>query len=709
MVRACAVLVGLAIALTGCTDSKSVKGQNRGQIGGDDADPDAFATVGMKTMPDNMGPIAVSGVGLVYRLPPGMGSSAIPGSWRQMLEMSLKKQGFTHLKELLDDPNKTTSLVLVSAIIPPGARKGELVDVQITLPEDSRTTSLKGGVLLSCDLMDYDTTGNLKSMAKEGRATTPEGSLVLGSTWAKAEGPVVAGTLVSGKTTDRAERRKEREVQEAIAAGKTDREIAESFGLSLRAAEELRTRLAGSDDLEPPSLRAGRIWSGARVTQPRPYYFMMKPGDQSIRMASNVAERLNSTFYGNGDPSLRVAEAKTRELVIVSVPYSYRNNHHRYLLVSRQVPINPVSNDSFYRRKLEDELHEPATTITAAIKLEALGANSKQALRVALNNTSPWVRFAAAESLAYLGHTDGAAELAKLAEDHPALRPQCLKALAASDDAAFSDRLVDLMGSSDPSLRYGAYIALRLSNEANPAIAGHLLNHSLWLHRVAPGSPGLIHITGDRRAEIVLFGDGVKFNGPFTLPVGPDFTVSMTADDEVKVTKIISGVAGADVKEAKCPADVAAVLATLAKLGGGYAEAVELLKRADAASRLTAAVAIDAIPRQFSAQQLDAFAKKDPTLLRANVEVTRVGTARTDLETAGVDFADPDAEAKPEAPSRAPLSRQPGRIFGPKPTGEPAAGDPLQPVTPAAGTAPPEPAPVAPDLSRNPGRLFPKK
>ena len=49
-----------------------------------------------------------------------------------------------------------------------------------------------------------------------------------------------------------------------------------------------------------------------------------------------------------------------------------------------------------------------------------------------MNNTSPWVRFAAAESLAYLGHTDGASELAKLAEEHPALRAQCLKALADS-------------------------------------------------------------------------------------------------------------------------------------------------------------------------------------------------------------------------------------------------------------------------------------
>jgi hypothetical protein len=674
MYRACVVLVGLAVALTGCADTKNAKGQNRGQIGGEDAlDADAFATVGMKTLPDNMGPIAVSGVGLVYRLQAGMGSSAPPGSWRQMLEQSLKKQGFSHLKELLDDPNKTTSLVLVSAIIPPGARKGEVIDIQIALPEESKTTSLKGGILLACDLVDYDTTGNLNSMLKDKKPAGPSGNLVLGSVWAKAEGPIVAGTLVSDS--------KENKERQTI------------------------------DDLESPSLRVGRVWSGGRITQGRPYYFMMRPGDASIRMAANVAERLNATFQGS-DATSRVADAKTRELVVVSVPYGYRNNHLRYLLVARQVPMNPVSLESVYRKKLEDELHEPATALTAAIRLEALGNNLRQPLRVALNNTSPWVRFAAAESLAYLGHSDGAAELAKLAEEHPALRAHCLKALAASDDAAFTDRLTDLMACSDPMLRYGAFIALRLASENNSALGGQLLNQSIWLHRVAPGSPGLIHLASDRRSEIVVFGDGVKFSGPFTLPLGVDFTVSMSAaDPDVKVTKIVTLNGETRVEERKCSADVAAVLTMVAKLGGGYAEAVELLKRADAAQRLTAALVVDAIPRQLSVQQLAAFAKNDMDLQRADIEVARVGLKQQNLETAGVDLPDPDAEVKPEAgPPRPSLSRQPGRIFGPKPAPEAPAGEQLTPVTPAAGTMPPpEPAPVAQELSRSPGRLFPRK
>src|SRR5262249_9200842 len=149
-------------------------------------DTDAFYTVGAKTTVGNTEPIPVSGVGLVYRLA-GTGGGAQPGGWRQMLENNLKKQGFSNLRELLDDPAHSTSLVLVSALIPPGARKDELIDVQIALPEDSKTTSLKGGVLLACELYNYDTTGNLKSLATDGRPSGPSGELKLGGVWARAE------------------------------------------------------------------------------------------------------------------------------------------------------------------------------------------------------------------------------------------------------------------------------------------------------------------------------------------------------------------------------------------------------------------------------------------------------------------------------------------------------------------------------------------
>jgi len=105
----------------------------------------------------------------------------------------------------------------------------------------------------------------------------------------------------------------------------------------------------------------------------------------------------------------------------------------------------PVGPDHPYRKRLEQELLDPTTCVTAAVKLEALGIESRKALRVGLESDSPWVRFAAAEALAYLGQTDGTPELANLAARHPGVRYHCLKALAALDDAASTLKLTDLM------------------------------------------------------------------------------------------------------------------------------------------------------------------------------------------------------------------------------------------------------------------------
>jgi hypothetical protein len=619
--------------LAGCkgTQAGKVGGvQGRSQIGEDPADLDGSTTVGSRTTVGNTESIIVSGVGLVYGLP-GTGSSAPPGGWRLMLEDSLKKMpGMTSIKQLLDDPNKTTSLVLVTALVPPGARKGDPVDIQITLPDESKTTSLKGGRLLLTDLYNTDTTGNLKSLMQNGRPAPPSGELRKGDRWAVAEGPVLAGQFIPGNGQARIE----------------------------------------TDADGQPLFKMGKIWGGGRVTKPRQYYILINPGSQSPSMAASLAERLNSTFHATAEPNLKVADAQTKQLVLLNVPLAYRNNHYRFLLVARQVPLLHAGPDSMYRKRLEEELHDPTTTITAAVKLEALGASSVQALRRGLESPSPWVQFASAEALTYLGQTDGAARLAQLAEDHPALRAPALKALASMDDAACTDRLVELTTSSNAELRYGAFLALRLADENHSAARGTLVNHSFWLHQVAPGSQGMIHLTSDRRCEVVLFGDAPKLRGPFTLPVGGEFTVHVPAGGEPAVTRIVRVRGELEEKKQTCKsASLAEVLYNIGRLGGGYTEAVEFIRRADRAQVLSAPVVVDAVPAELDIRALAEFARKDPSLVAANLEIARAGVVRPELDAAGFDL--PPAEPEPAAqftppPPRPPLNREPGRLFGPK-------------------------------------------
>ena len=105
-----------------------------------------------------------------------------------------------------------------------------------------------------------------------------------------------------------------------------------------------------------------------------------------------------------------------------------------------------------------------------------------------------------------LGHSDGAKDLAELAEKHPSVRTQCLTALASLDDAVCLDQLAELMRKPDSQLRYGAFIALRSADENHEAIRGKRINGSFWLHNVALDSEPMVHVATERRAEIVLVG-----------------------------------------------------------------------------------------------------------------------------------------------------------------------------------------------------------
>jgi hypothetical protein len=658
---AAGVLAGLSAAV-GCLSQPTNKSEptttstSRSQAADDPAD---VPSVGRKTIVGNVESVTISGVGLVYGLK-GTGSSPPPGELRATLENRILKEKGSP-RELLDDPARGTSLVIVSATIPPGARANELIDVTVSLPPGSKTTSLKGGSLYRCDLSTSELAGNVRrgmvdsGVMKAKPSATPDGMVLAGSKMAVAEGPLVVGAT-DGK----------------------------------------------GDPAESPVVRAGKVWGGAKVLHDRPYYLLLTDGSPQPRQAMVIAERLNSTFHAAGDRSGRTAEAKVqgKPIVTVQVPPAYRKNHPRFLLVARQVPLFPVDGGSPYRQQLEHDLVRPETALAAAVKLEALGADSRQPLRVGLQSDSPWVRFAAAESLAYLGHPDGAKDLAELAESHPALRTHCLTALGSMDDGACLDLLAELTKKADPELRYGAFAALRAADPNHEAVRGRLLNRSLWLHAVADADPDrptpvepLIHISTDRRAEVVLFGGVCPVRGSVSIPLGAEFTVTGTGDGTVTVTRVKLDPDGNPVAvPAACRADLGAVLTALGQLGGTYPDAVELIRRLDAAGALAVPVAYDAVPRGYGLPTLAQMARTDPLLEKADADVARAGRPADAVAAASYNQNLPtDADAvqvKYEEPAgdEPALNRDPGRLFGPK-----RPGTPDEPASP---------------LNKEPGRLF---
>lgn len=645
----------LAAAALGCTGLPAHTA--RPQASEDAAETIATTKVGDKTVVGNVDPIPVSGVGLVWKLN-GTGSVA-SGEWRAVLERDLRKKKLPNVSLYLDDPNKTTSLVLVSAVIPPGAKKGDVIDIDISLPRGSGTTSLKGGWLLECDLTTFEESGRVRdamiqSGAEVGANPVSGNTLLLGKTLVRAEGPLVVGE--SGDTAT------------------------------------MKARLGDTDSA---AFTAARIWSGGRVLEERPYFFMLN--DNSSRLAMEIAERLNTTFHVGGDPRQKVANALNASAVSVRVPAAYRLNHARFLMVARQVPLLPAGPDSLFRKRLEEELLEPSTAIAAALKLEALGAESQQPLRVALQHESPWVRFAAAEALAYLGNTTAAPELARLAEQHAALRTHCLLALATLDDGVSADALAELMSHPDAQVRYGAFTALRSANERHPALNGKAIRKTFWLHAVAPDSQPMVHVASQSRAEIVLFGKVGELLPPFSIALGREFAVTAKPGDlKATVTRIVNGADGAEDVSVPSGMSLAAIISTVGELGGGYSEAVELVRKAEQAKVLTCAVQVDSNPMGIPTDRLAALAFSETNLEQANLEVERI--CRGEMLGGSYDLPTFEEVRPVVHMEEQDLNRNPGRLFGPK-------KHPMDPE-PEIQPAPSPPPPAAGPLNREPGRLI---
>jgi len=563
------ICVALCFGLMGCLNTRA-----RLQSPEDTAEKEARErTIGEVTEVANAEPTPVMGVGLVVDLQGTGGGMPPASSWRSALENELKKHKIRDVSGVLSHPDHT--MVIITGVIPPGARKGDPIDVVVSLPEGSRCTSLRGGNLLRADLYSYDSTRNINPNYKGAD------QMLKGNKLAVAEGPVLVGMDGTGKLVAR--------------------------GTSKDA------RADNKESVEE-SQKVGRVWGGGQCIVDPPLALMLKPDHQYSRIAAQVAQRINQSFPGGklgGTDSIAVA--KTKSLVLLGVPNQYRSNLPHYLRVVRAIPLDrspPI--DGAYRRKWSEQLLEPSKALSAAIRLEALGEESVPALVSALKAPSPWTRFAAAQSLAYLRKPACAEELARLAREQPVLRAYCLSALASLNESACQIRLADLLRDKDPELRYGAFCGLRKLDERDPEVAGQNLNNAFWLHLVAKDSPPLVHVLHSKRPEVVLFGNNHTLASPFRLAIGDEFTITAGKDDAHCTISRFSKVKG--VANKQCSLNLADVLKGLAELGGSYGDALDLLRTCDETGRLSCELYSDALPRRYEIAELANLSAKDPQM-----------------------------------------------------------------------------------------------
>jgi len=561
------LLAAAPLLLSGCF-LKNFNTVARPQLDDSLPDKDAVQTIGdVSAEFDNATDLIVSGFGLVTGLD-GTGGSTPPCDARTAVSERLKRSKNENAAALIDSPD--CAVVIVTAVVKPGIRRDELVDAVVTLPEGSKVKSLRGGILQPTPLMTFATQGDVREYLKQNDyAPTSEGNRLLrGHDVAIAKGPIQAA-------------------------------------------------LNGKDDAAPESdrpLKRGYVWKGGKLLEGRAMFLVLKTDQQRFRVAEQVAARLNEAFHGGDSPGSKVAIARHKDLVAVAVPPRYRLNRPHYMRVVWAIPLAPPQDQGRYLRECEEKLTLPETALSAAIRLEALGAPAIPSLRNALTSDYPLVRFAAAEALAYLGQTSAAEPLRQAAAEHPALQAYALTALAALDDALGMSKLEELLAAKEPALRYGAFRALREVDPTGPIVRGEWARRAFVIHEVDTPGPSLVHLLSEGRAEVVLFGESPKLIPPFSLTAGPNITVTARAGDTVATLSRFSVKDGTSPSHAQCTLAVADVLRTMAELGATYTDAADMFQKADDRKTLTCPLVFDALPTGVAVTRLAKAARDDPRM-----------------------------------------------------------------------------------------------
>ncbi|MCH2114038.1 MAG: flagellar basal body P-ring protein FlgI [Pirellulales bacterium] len=458
----------------------------------------------------------------------GTGEDPPPSPQRAALLAEMNRRDVENPNQVLASPN--TALVLVRAFLRPGIQTGEKFDVEVRAPSRSATTSLRGGQLL-------DT--RLKEMAVLG------GQIRQGHPMARARGAVLVDPAMNS--------------QEDAAFART-----------------------------------GRVLGGGRAIKSRGLGLILDHERQSVRMSQSVGKAINKRFFSYYDGQREgVATPKTDEFIEIQLHPRYKDNVGRYMRIVRSIALSESHKQIETRLNLlRNQLLDPITSASAALRLEAIGNESAvDVLMQGLNAEDPEVRFYAAEALAYLDITEAVVSLANIAREEPAFRAHALVALSAMDDGAAYDELRSLLEVKSAQTRYGAFRSLSAMSPNDPFVRGKDMNGKFTFHLLdIPGEP-LVHVTRSHKPEIVLFGNNQQLKLPLVLDAGPRILVNGLSGAEVKISRF-----GKTTEQRVITNNLREVIATVVELGGDYPDVVQMLQQAKDTGSLTSRFRVDALP-----------------------------------------------------------------------------------------------------------------
>ncbi|HMP05069.1 MAG TPA: flagellar basal body P-ring protein FlgI, partial [Lacipirellulaceae bacterium] len=459
----------------------------------------------------------------------GTGEDPAPSPQRAALLSEMNRRSIEAPNEVLASPN--TALVLVRAFLRPGIQPGDKFDVEVRTPSRSDTTSLRGGMLLETRMKETAVLGSAIHYGHES---------------AIAQGPILVDPSATSAAND---------------------------ALAIQ----------------------GRVLSGGVAIKGRKVGLIIDHEHRSIRMSQIVAKAVNDRFHTYIDGRrMGVATPKTDEYIEIALHPRYKENVGRYMRVVRAVAVRETPVKRLERlQMLRDQLLDPVTAETAALRLEAVGADAIAILKEGAKAEDPEVRFYAAEALAYLDITEAVAPLARAAVDEPAFRVAALAALGSMEDGAASEVLFDMLKLKSAETRYGAFRALTVMAPNDPRIRGERLGGRFNYHRLNVEGPAMIHVTSSHKPEIVVFGGPHEFRLPVVLDAGQRILVNGLRGGEIKVSRFGPN---EPTQERIVSTKVDDVIRAVVDLGGDYPDVIQMLQQAKNAGALTSRFRVNALP-----------------------------------------------------------------------------------------------------------------
>jgi len=475
--------------------------------------------------------LSVEGVAAINGLP-GTGGPIAPSLLRDELIDEMKKHDVSDPQGFLERPE--TALVRVQGIIPPAARRGDLIDLIVVSPTKSQAKDLHSGWLM-------DT--RLRQQQKLAGAVRKSDVLAIGM------GPLL-----------------------------------------VRADHE-----AGSDNTL--NLQ-GTVLGGGRVQQERKLGLIIRPEYQHVKMAKQIADSINARFFFfDGTARTGIAKAIEDDFIEIQLHPRYRRNVHRLMAVVTMVsPKGESSATQTSLVELGKRIVEPTTSNDAALQLEALGDSAIPTLLSALEHSSLEIRFNAAQALAYLDRVEAIAPLSEAARNEAAFRYSAMIALESMENRAALDALVSLLDQPSIETRYGAMRSIRRRADRDSILQSTVMSAGYRFYRIASISPPFIAISLLETPEIVCFGEQSKVNIEDYL-MGPSGIVIRPGEMSGSTLRISRFVPGQEDRRAEVPANIEGLLTGISAVGGGYGESIAILRAAKSNGQIDCGLAIDPLPQ----------------------------------------------------------------------------------------------------------------